>query len=50
MVSLCATVGMVGGGYVPALWGASAFSGTALLLSVAGALAGVWVGVRLIDF
>lgn len=50
VIGLCAGVGMFVGGYVPALWGASTFSGSSLLLSLFGGLAGIWAGVRLSDF
>jgi hypothetical protein len=35
------------GGLLPEAWGASAFGGASLLLSLLGGLAGLWVGVRL---
>ena len=40
-------IGMSIGGYVPTLWGASMFSGTAMLMSAVGAAAGLWLGYRL---
>jgi hypothetical protein len=49
IVGLCATVGLFAGGYVPLLWGASSFSGTSLLASVVGGVAGIWAGLRLVD-
>lgn len=49
VIGLCAAAGMFVGGYVPALWGASAFSASSLLLSVLGGLAGIWAGARLTD-
>jgi len=48
-LGLCALVGTFVGGYVPVLWGASAFSVTSLVFSAAGGAAGVWFGVRLSD-
>jgi hypothetical protein len=48
-MGLCVLVGMTVGGYLPVLWGASAFSLSALLFSAAGGAAGVWLGVRLSD-
>jgi hypothetical protein len=50
IIGLCATVGLFAGGYVPMLWGASSFSMTSLLASAVGGIAGVWAGVRLLDF
>ena len=47
VIGLCATVGMILGGYVPVLWGASSFGGESLLFGVFGGVAGVWAGVRL---
>jgi len=49
VIGLCAGVGMFVGGYVPALWGGSAFSASSLLLSMLGGVAGIWAGVRLSD-
>ena len=46
-IGLCAMVGMTVGGYVPELWGASAFSVSSLLFSAIGGAVGVWFGVRL---
>lgn len=40
-------IGMSAGGYVPTLWGSSMFSGTAMLLTLVGAVAGMWLGFRL---
>jgi hypothetical protein len=47
VIALCATGGMIVGGYVPVLWGASAFSLVSLFFSGAGGAAGVWLGARL---
>jgi len=49
VIGLCAGFGSVFGGYVPVLWGASGFSLVSILFGVAGAVAGVWLGVRLSD-
>lgn len=40
-------MGMVVGGFVPALWGGSQLGLASLLTGVLGGLAGVWAGVRL---
>ena len=50
VIGLCATVGLIVGGYVPELWGASSFSLSSLLFSALGGVAGVWLGTRLADF
>jgi outer membrane lipoprotein SlyB len=50
VIGLCAMAGMTVGGFVPAAWGASSFSLSSLLFSVAGAVAGVWFGARLVDY
>jgi hypothetical protein len=50
VIGLCAGFGLFIGGYVPVLWGASAFSFTSILFSVFGGIAGVWLGVRLSDY
>ena len=47
VIGLCSFVGMTFGGYVPVLWGASAFSLVSLLFAGIGGVAGVWVGARL---
>lgn len=47
VTGICATVGMIAGGYVPVLWGASSFSLVSLLFGGAGGVAGIWLGARL---
>ena len=47
VIGLCATFGLVAGGYVPVLWGASSFSLVSLLFGALGGAAGVWVGTRI---
>jgi hypothetical protein len=49
-IGLCALVGTIVGGYVPVLWGSSAFSLTSLVFSAAAGAAGVWFGVRLSEY
>jgi outer membrane lipoprotein SlyB len=44
---LCLLAGSTVGGFVPEAWGASAFGVSSLLLSAAGAVAGVWVAARI---
>jgi hypothetical protein len=49
VIGLCAVGGMVAGGYLPTLWGASSLGLTSLLFSLIGGVAGVWFGARLSD-
>jgi hypothetical protein len=49
VIGLCAGFGGAVGGYVPSLWGAGSFSLASIVFGVAGAVAGVWLGVRLSD-
>jgi hypothetical protein len=50
VIGLCAVVGLTVGGYIPVLWGASAFGLTSLLFGALGGIAGVWLGARLSDY
>jgi uncharacterized membrane protein YeaQ/YmgE (transglycosylase-associated protein family) len=47
VTGLCGGFGCFVGGYVPALWGASSLSLESLLFGVIGAIAGIWLGVRI---
>lgn len=47
MIGLSAGFGMLVGGYMPALWGASSLSLQSFVFGIAGAIAGVWFGVRI---
>lgn len=47
VIGLCGGLGMTVGGYVPALWGASSFSLQSFGFAVAGAVAGILLGVRI---
>ena len=49
VVGLCGFIGLVVGGYIPALWGASSFGFQSLLFGVVGGIVGVWLGARLTD-
>ena len=49
VIGICATFGMFVGGYVPLLWGASAFSVTSLVFGAAGGAAGVWLGAKIAE-
>jgi hypothetical protein len=44
---LGAIVGGTAGGFLPGLWGASDFSGWAILLSTVGGLVGLWVAYKI---
>lgn len=44
---LCMLAGSTVGGFLPELWGASAFGASSLLLSAIGAIAGVLVAARI---
>jgi len=46
VIGLCALIGTIVGGYLPALWGGSSFGLASLLFGVLGGIAGIWVGVR----
>jgi len=53
VIGLCVLVGSTLGGFVPEVWGASAFGLVAFLGGGLGALVGVWAGRRigaLIDY
>lgn len=47
VIGLCGGFGMFAGGYVPVLWGASSFSLVSFAFGIAGAVAGIWLGVRI---
>ena len=49
VIWLCVVVGSTVGGLIPGAWGGSAFGGMSLLLGVFGAVAGLWLGVRLVS-
>ena len=44
---LGAGIGGTAGGFLPALWGASDFSGWAILLSMVGGFVGLWVAYKI---
>jgi len=46
VIGLCGGFGMLVGGYVPSLWGASSWGIESLLFGGLGAVAGIWLGVR----
>ena len=46
---ICAVVGLIIGGFIPALWGGSTLGLASLLFGVVGGIAGVWLGVKLTD-
>jgi hypothetical protein len=47
VISVCALAGTTLGSLIPALWGGSSFSLASIVLGIAGAIAGVWLGARL---
>ena len=49
VIGLCGGFGTVVGGYLPELWGASGFSLMSLVFSAVGGIAGVWLGLRIVD-
>jgi hypothetical protein len=49
LISLCAVVGTVAGGFVPALWGNGGIGLAGVLFAAIGGIAGVWLGLRLSD-
>jgi uncharacterized membrane protein YeaQ/YmgE (transglycosylase-associated protein family) len=44
---LCAGIGSVVGGFIPALWGAGTFSFSSIIFSSLGAMAGIFVAYKL---
>jgi hypothetical protein len=47
VIGVCAIVGTIVGGFLPALWGGSELGLSSLLLSGVGGVAGVFLGSRL---
>jgi outer membrane lipoprotein SlyB len=47
LIYIGATIGSIVGGYVPSLWGAGTFSGTAVLLGTVGGIAGAILAYKL---
>lgn len=47
VIWLCATMGTLVGGFLPALWGGSQLGMSSLLFSALGGIVGIWAGVRL---
>lgn len=43
-------VGSTAGGFVPLLWGGSAFSFSGIIWNAVGAMAGIWAGYKLSDW
>ncbi|HEY6736127.1 MAG TPA: hypothetical protein VI322_00260 [Candidatus Saccharimonadia bacterium] len=46
---LAGGLGSFAGAYVPSLWGAGEFSGSSILFSVIGGIAGIWLAYKLIN-
>jgi hypothetical protein len=49
VIAMCASFGMLLGGFVPDLWGAGQLSMQSILFSAFGGIAGVWAGVRIAE-
>ena len=49
VIGMCAGFGMLVGGFVPELWGASAWGLESLLFSALGGAAGIWAGLRIAE-
>jgi len=47
---VCVFAGSTIGGLIPCLWGADIFSPWPILLSAFGALAGIWVAVKISNY
>lgn len=47
LVTFGAFIGSIIGGYLPVLFGVSAFSITSLLSSSVGAIIGIWIGYKI---
>lgn len=47
MILLFMFIGSTLGGFVPMLWGDSAFSFTGIFFDAVGAIVGIWIGYRL---
>jgi len=47
VTGICTTAGLLVGGYVPVLWGASAFSLWSIVVGALGGIAGLWLGLKL---
>ena len=48
-IAMCATFGMLVGGFVPTMWGASSLGLQSLLFSGVGGVAGIWAGLRIAE-
>jgi hypothetical protein len=49
VIAMCASFGMLLGGFVPMMWGASGIGLQSLLFSGVGGVAGLWAGVRIAE-
>ena len=47
LILLFLFIGSLVGGYVPLLWGGSAFSGSAVLFSTLGGFLGIYIGYKI---
>ena len=49
VIGMCAGFGVLVGGFVPEMWGASGFGLESLLFSALGGVAGLWAGLRIAE-
>jgi hypothetical protein len=49
VIAMCASFGMMLGGFVPMMWGASGLGLQSLLFSGIGGVAGLWAGLRIAE-
>jgi hypothetical protein len=47
LIMFGAFVGLCAGSYIPAFWGGSLLSMSALLLGTVGGFAGIWIGYKI---
>jgi hypothetical protein len=48
-IGMCATFGMILGGFAPEMWGAGSLSLQSLVFSGLGGVAGIWAGIRIAE-
>ena len=49
VIGMCAGFGVLVGGFVPELWGASAWGLESLVFGALGGVAGIWAGLRIAE-
>lgn len=50
MIWLGMIVGSAAGGYVPLMWGGSAFSFSSIVLAAVGGFLGIWFGYKISNY